>query len=279
MQVTLWGTRGSLAAPGPETNRYGGNTSCVAVEGTEGTLLVLDAGTGIRRLVASIPNRPRRIDILLTHLHLDHIQGLGFFAPLLQPDYEVHIWGPASPPLTLRERLSRSLSPPLFPVYIRDMPASVLLHEVAGNQFEIGEFMISSALVSHKDPTLGFRIESSAKAVTYLPDHEPALGSNDFSVGREWISGYALAEGADLLIHDAQYTPEEYDPRVGWGHSSIPQAFQFAALAETKQLVPFYHDPMHSDTEIDQLFDKQIRSMRPAFKVTPGAEGMIFDLR
>jgi phosphoribosyl 1,2-cyclic phosphodiesterase len=278
MQVTLWGTRGSLAAPGPETNRYGGNTSCVGVEGAGGTILVLDAGTGIRRLVASIPSRPRRVDILLTHLHLDHIQGLGFFGPLLQADYEVHIWGPASTTLTLRERLSRYLSPPLFPVYIRDMPA-VQLHEVVSDKFEIGEFMISSALVSHKDPTIGYRIEAAGKTVTYLPDHEPALGSNDFTVGREWTSGYALAEGADLLIHDAQYTPEEYDSRVGWGHSSIPQAFQFATLAETKQLIPFHHDPTHSDDELDQLFDKQIRSMRPSFKVTPGAEGMIFELR
>jgi phosphoribosyl 1,2-cyclic phosphodiesterase len=278
MQVTLWGTRGSLAAPGPETNHYGGNTSCVGVEGAGGTILVLDAGTGIRRLVASIPSRPRRVDILLTHLHLDHIQGLGFFGPLLQADYEVHIWGPASTTLTLRERLSRYLSPPLFPVYIRDMPA-VQLHEVVSDKFEIGEFMISSALVSHKDPTIGYRIEAAGKTVTYLPDHEPALGSNDFTVGREWTSGYALAEGADLLIHDAQYTPEEYDSRVGWGHSSIPQAFQFATLAETKQLIPFHHDPTHSDDELDQLFDKQIRSMRPSFKVTPGAEGMIFELR
>ena len=277
MQITLWGTRGSLAAPGPETIHYGGNTSCVGVEGEEGTILVLDAGTGIRRLVASIPGKPRRVDILLTHLHLDHIQGLGFFAPLLQADYEVHIWGPASTTLTLRERLSRYLSPPLFPVYIRDMPA-VQLHEVTSDKFKIGEFMISSALVSHKDATIGYRIEAARKAVTYLPDHEPALGSNDFTVGPDWTSGYALAEGADLLIHDAQYTPEEYDARVGWGHSSIPQAFQFAALVETKQLIPFHHDPTHSDVELDQLFDKQIRLMRPAFEVTPGAEGMIFDL-
>lgn len=276
MQVTLWGTRGSLAAPGPETNRYGGNTSCVSVEGAEGTLLVLDAGTGIRRLVASIPRTPRRVDILLTHLHLDHIQGLGFFAPLLEPEYEVHIWGPASTTLTLRERLSRYLSPPLFPVYIRDMSASVHLHEVTVDKFEIGEFTISCALVSHQDPTIGYRIESCGKSVTYLPDHEPALGSDDFTVGREWISGYALAEGAGLLIHDAQYTSDEYDSRVGWGHSSIAQAFQFAALVGTKHLVPFHHDPTHSDDELDQLFDEQIRSMRPDYKVTPGAEGMIF---
>lgn len=276
MQVTLWGTRGSIAAAGPETNRYGGNTSCVSVEGSQGSLLVLDAGTGIRRLTAAVPQSTKRVDILLTHLHLDHIQGLGFFGPLLRPDCEVHIWGPASATLTLRERLSRYLSPPLFPVYIRDMPAYVQLHEVAGETFQIGEFKITSGLVGHLDPTLGYRLESAGKTVTYLPDHEPALGTDGFTVGREWTSGYALAEGADLLIHDAQYTPDEYNERVGWGHSSIPQAFQFAALAEPKQLVPFHHDPTHTDDQLDNLFARQIRFMKPAFKVTPGVEGMVF---
>lgn len=276
MQITLWGTRGSLAAPGPETNRYGGNTSCVGVEGPEGTLLVLDAGTGIRRLNASLPKTLRRVDVLLTHLHLDHIQGLGFFGPLRQPGYEVHIWGPAGTSLSLRERLSRYLSPPLFPVYIRDMTSSIILHEVATDNFEIGEFKISSALVGHYDPTLGFRIETAGKSVTYLPDHEPALGTKDFSAGPEWTSGYALAAGVDFLIHDAQYTPVEYEMRMGWGHSSIPQSFQFAGLSEAKHFVPFHHDPNHSDNELDRLFKQQIRSMKPAFKVTPAAEGMVF---
>ena len=278
MQVTLWGSRGSVAAPGPETNRYGGNTSCVAVEGADGTLLILDAGTGIRRLTEAIPKATRRVDILLTHLHLDHIQGLGFFGLLRQPGYEVHIWGPASTTLTLRERLSRYLSPPLFPVYIRDLTASLHMHEVASDKFEIGEFAIMSALVSHWDPTVGYRIESGGKTVAYLPDHEPALGTKDFSVGREWTSGYALAEGVDLLIHDAQYTSEEYKTRMGWGHSSIADAFQFAALAKITHLIPFHHDPTHSDDQLDQLFEQHMHSMRPAFKVTPGAEGMIFEL-
>jgi phosphoribosyl 1,2-cyclic phosphodiesterase len=114
MQVTLWGTRGSLATPGPEMARYGGNTSCVGVVGREGTMLVLDAGTGIRRLAATIPESLHRVDILLTHLHMDHIQGLGFFAPVYRPDFEVHIWGPASATLRLQARLMRYLSPPLF---------------------------------------------------------------------------------------------------------------------------------------------------------------------
>src|SRR3970040_645081 len=128
MRVTLWGTRGSLATPGPETARYGGNTSCVEVRGREGTVLVLDAGTGIRRLAAALPDSVRRVGLLLTPLHMDHIQGLGFFAPLYRPDIEVHIWGPASTTLSLQTRLTRDRSPPLFPARLRALPWQ--LHEV-----------------------------------------------------------------------------------------------------------------------------------------------------
>lgn len=142
MKIKLWGTRGSVAAPGPETIRYGGNTSCVGVQGRDGNVLVLDAGTGVRRLGVTLIDKPRRIDLLLTHLHLDHLQGIGFFAPLRLPDFEVHIWGPASTTLHLRDRLSRYLSPPLFPVYMRDLASDVILHEVAGDEFSVGEFDI-----------------------------------------------------------------------------------------------------------------------------------------
>lgn len=276
MQVTLWGTRGSLASPGPETVRYGGNTSCVQVQGADGTLLVLDAGTGIRRLGATISDSQRRIDILLTQLHLDHIQGLGFFRPLRVPGYEVHIWGPASTTFDLQYRLSRYLSPPLFPVYIRDMPSNVVLHEIADDQFTIGNFKIAASPVIHHDPTLGFRISDAGGTVTYLPDHEPALGSRELLSNGEWTSGYSLAEGSDLLIHDAQYTVGEYEERVGWGHSSIPHAFQFASLAEVNHLVPFHHDPGHGDDELDRLHSEEIRKTEPSFQVTPGAEGMTF---
>ena len=158
MRATLWGTRGSLATPGPETSRYGGNTSCVGVRGREGTVLVLDAGTGIRRLAATLDARVRRIDILLTHLHMDHIQGLGFFAPLYRPDVAVHIWGPASSKLTLRERLMRYLSPPLFPVCLRELPSEITLHEVPCGEVDIGEFRVSSTLVCHPGPTVGYRL-------------------------------------------------------------------------------------------------------------------------
>lgn len=278
MKVTLWGTRGSLASPGPETARYGGNTSCVEVLGADGTVLVLDAGTGIRRLGMTLPDSLRRVDILLTHLHMDHIQGLGFFAPLRNPDVEVHIWGPASTTLPLLVRLTRYLSPPLFPVHLRNLPCQLGLREVPCGDFEVGEFRISSALVCHPGPTVGYRIETAGAALTYLPDHEPALGVPKFPLSKDWTSGYALAAGVDLLIHDAQYNSDEYAERVGWGHSSLEQAFKFAALAGVKRFVPFHHDPGHNDDYLDHLITEMVMSTEPTFAVTPGTEGTTFEL-
>lgn len=278
INVKLWGTRGSLAAPGSETTRYGGNTSCVEVRGDDGTLLVLDAGTGIRRLGKAISTPLCRVDILLTHLHMDHIQGLGFFAPLRNPGCEVHIWGPASTTLNLRSRLTRYLSPPLFPVHLRDLEAPLTLHEVPCGDFDVGPFRISSALVCHPDPTVGYRIASPDSVITYLPDHEPALGAKRFPLSRDWTSGYTLAKDVDLLIHDAQYTAAEYVERVGWGHSAFQHTFAFAELAEVKQLVPFHHDPTHSDDDLDQFIAECVHATSPSFAVTPGMEGLTFEL-
>lgn len=276
MQVTLWGTRGSIAAPGAEMFRYGGNTSCVQVCGENGTVLVLDAGTGVRQLGESLPRSMRRIDILLTHLHMDHIQGLGFFAPLYNPDLEVHIWGPASPPLSLEERLLRYLSPPLFPVRLGDLPCQLVLHEVPCGEFTVGDFHISSAFICHPGPTVGYRIATSQAVLSYLTDHEPALGVPCFPLSNEWTSGYAIAAGADLLIHDAQYSSEEYGRCVGWGHSSLEHAVAFATLAKVKHLVTFHHDPTHTDEGLDRSLAKVLAATTPNFTVTPGCEGASF---
>ena len=280
MFATLWGTRGSLATPGPETARYGGNTSCVGVRGREGTVLVLDAGTGIRRLGATIDASVKRIDILLTHLHMDHIQGLGFFAPLYRPDVAVHIWGPAGTRSSLRERLMRYLSPPLFPVSMRELPCAITLHEVPCDDVDIGEFRVSSARVCHPGPTVGYRIaDPRGHVLTYLPDHEPALGALTFpSLPRAWTSGGALAAEADLLIHDSQYSAHEYLGHVGWGHSSLRQTLDFATLTETRHLVPFHHDPGHTDTDLDRLMSEAIAQAKPAYRITPGLEGATFDI-
>jgi phosphoribosyl 1,2-cyclic phosphodiesterase len=278
MKVTLWGTRGSLASPGPDTARYGGNTSCVEVRGSDGTVLVLDAGTGIRTLGKQLAGSARRIDLLLTHLHMDHIQGLGFFAPLRVPGLDVHIWGPASTTQSMWTRLTRYLSPPLFPVHLRDLPCNLEFHEVPGEDAPLGEFVISSALVCHPGPTVGYRISGPTASLAYLPDHEPALGVQRFPLDGDWTSGYELAKGVDLLIHDAQYSDSEYEEHVGWGHSSMQDAVQFAALAGAKHLVPFHHDPARTDADLDQLVSETVASLNPPFKVTPAAEGTTFEL-
>jgi phosphoribosyl 1,2-cyclic phosphodiesterase len=273
VKVTLWGTRGSLPSAGPENVRYGGNTSCVEVRGADGTLLVLDAGTGIRRLGVSIPDDLERVDILLTHLHMDHIQGLGFFQPLYRPDLEVHIWGPPSTGLDLGRRLTKYLSPPLFPVPLRDLPCRLSLHDVPLDPFEVKGLRLRADLVCHPGPTAGYRVTENGTSLAYLPDHEPALASPGFPAEPEWTSGFDLAAGADLLIHDSQYTLAEYTEHVGWGHSAIPHTLAFAGFARVKRLVTFHHDPGHSDAMLDRLVDEARQICPLSFELIPGTEG------
>lgn len=274
MRVTFWGTRGSLATPDPDMQRLGGNTSCVEVRGDDGTVLVLDAGTGIRRLGRALAGEVERVDILLTHLHMDHIQGLGFFAPVFMPGVEVHIWGPPSSTQTVEERLARYLSPPLFPVHLRDVHRELHIRDVVGERIRIGGFRIDVAFVCHPNPTVGFRISDGRSAVTYLPDHEPALGTGELDRDPAWVSGYRLAQSTTVLIHDAQYSDAEYLSHMGWGHSSVRHACQFAAMAGANMLVPFHHDPSHSDDEVEQIVREAVELVNPEIPVVVGAEGM-----
>ncbi len=277
MNVRLWGTRGSVASPGADTARYGGNTSCVEVRGSAGTVLVLDAGTGIRPLGNLLHGAARTVHVLLTHLHMDHIQGLGFFRPLFDPDVETHLWGPAVNADDLRRRLVRYLSPPLFPVHLRDLPRLVL-HEVPHGAFEVGEFRVTPDRVCHPGYTLGYRIAAGGRALAYLSDHEPALGAPAFPLTAEWTSGFALVRDVDLLIHDAQYALDEYEHHVGWGHSALDHAVALARLAGVRRLVTFHHDPGHSDDDIDRLIAAGAVLTGPDLALSGGAEGAVFDL-
>ena len=267
MRARVWGCRGSLAAPGAETVRYGGNTSCVEVRLEDGTLLVLDAGTGIRPLGTGL-DVAAPIHLLLTHFHLDHLEGLGFFAPLWHSDTELHVWGPSSPIHSLQERIARYLSPPLFPVHLSDSPATLVFHDVPDEPWELGSARITATPVVHPGPTLGYRIEEDGASLAYIPDHEPALGLDLDTITSDWLSGFPVADGATVLLHDAQFVEDEYPSRVGWGHSSVAHTVGFARLAGAGELVLFHHDPMRTDDELEAL---EARATELWFEVGGGA--------
>ena len=277
MQVRYWGTRGSIATLGEHTQQYGGHTPCVTIANGD-CLIILDAGSGIHRLTQEKFYRHfKEVHILLSHLHMDHIQGLGFFDMFFDPELGVHLWGPPSAKSSLQSRLSRYLSPPLFPFTINEFQGKLEIHEIHQEQFNIGPFKVRTQYVCHPGPTLGFRVETDGKVCAYLPDHEPALGSVDFPNSPEWTSGYSVAKEADLLIHDAQYTEDEYKTRVGWGHSTYKQALDFARLSRVQRLDLFHHDPNHTDEDLNALLS--------ALATEPGdpriglaAEGAVIDL-
>ena len=254
MLARVWGCRGSLAVSGPETVRYGGNTSCIEVRLDSGPTLVLDAGTGIRALGVAIDQDPvDELHVLLTHLHLDHLQGLGFFRPLFRPGADVHIWGPASPVQSLADRIATYLSPPLFPVRLADIPAQVTFHDAPEEAVTIGSATIRAGKVAHQGPTVGYRIEENGRTLVYIPDHEPSIGVHLLDEPLAWTSGGDVAHDADVLFHDAQYRDDEYAQHMGWGHSCTEHVMGFAHDAAAHTLVLFHHDPYHSDDELDTL--------------------------
>ena len=276
MRARVWGCRGSIAAPGPDTVRYGGNTSCVEIRLSSGHALVLDAGTGMRPLgVAMQEDMPTELHILLTHLHLDHLQGLGFFRPIYVPGREIHIWGPSSPVQHLADRIAMYLSPPLFPVRLEDLPSRITFHDAPEEPVSIGSATVRAAKVTHQGPTVGYRVEEQGRSFVYLPDHEPSLGTDLRTIPPEWMSGHDIARGADVLLHDAQYRDHEYGDHVGWGHSSIGATMQFAIKAEVDRLVLFHHDPYHTDVELEQLLaDARAGWPSMADRVVLAHEGM-----
>jgi phosphoribosyl 1,2-cyclic phosphodiesterase len=237
-RLRVRGDRGLLdveagALPCRDARRSGTAKHIVRAGGrTRRSQLVLDAGTGLRELGIEMAGRCRRLDLLLTHLHLDHIQGLMFFAPFFDPDVEVTIWGPPAAGRALRKRLARYISDPLSPI-------------------EIGELPARASLVAHRGTTLGYRLSENETSLCYLPDHEPALGRDLASSRTAWISGHALARGASLLMHDGQYTEREHPAHRGWGHSSLPDAPSFARRCEARRVLLVHHDPAHDDDFLD----------------------------
>ncbi len=277
MKIKIWGCRGSLPSPGPENLVYGGNTSCVEIS-KGNTLIILDGGSGIQLLGKTISSEIKEIHVILTHLHIDHTMGLGFFQPLYNPNIQVHFWGPSTTVEPLLNRLRRYFSPPLFPVRLNELPRHPIVHEIHNSEFEIDGIKIKSNYVCHPGPTLGFRLTEGNSVFAYMPDHEPSLGSSNFPNDSEWTSGYEIAKNADLLFHDGQYSKTEYQSKIGWGHSSIEDAIAFGSLCKVKRLGIFHHDPLNSDAKLNVIFQERMAAVNPAFDVFLCMEGEEFIL-
>ena len=266
MRVRFWGTRGSIATPGPDTIRFGGNTSCVGVTTSGGACLIFDCGTGARALGAALmahAPKPVVATILLSHTHWDHIQGFPFFAPLFVPGNRITVCGPEGSGRSLREVLSGQMEFTYFPVDIGQLPATITFQELGEGTHEIGGARIVAQYLHHPAMTLGYRLEADGAAVVYLCDHEPfsetfwhgnhAPGHAE-SIVHEGDRRHArFMAGADLVIHDAQYTPEEYPSKKNWGHSTYEYAVGLAAAAGVRQLVLTHHDPFHDDAFVEEI--------------------------
>jgi len=267
--VTFWGTRGSIPTPGPHTARYGGNTPCVAVESSGGQVVILDAGTGIRALGLELVERQNgavRAEILLSHAHWDHIQGLPHFKPFFAPGNAVRIWGSRQGTTSLEAILRQQMDPAVFPVPLDALSAQLTVQQVdpGGGEFTVGAFRVRAMRLRHPGTTLGFRLTPAAAgsggggggggpSMAYVTDNELGSGGNygtPASCHKEFV---AFLADTELLIHDAMYTPPELEEHRGWGHSTFEEAVALAAEAGVRRLVLFHHEPEHGDKDMDGL--------------------------
>ena len=261
MRVRFWGTRGSLAKPGPGTVRYGGNTSCVEVRSASGTLVVIDCGTGVHDLGEALmaePVQPVHGHLLISHTHWDHIQGIPFFKPLFVPDNEWDIYGPHSLSQSIQDTLSGQMQYTYFPVTIEALGAKIKYHDLVEGVFKVGDITIRSRYLNHPALTLGYRLEADGHSVVYSCDHEPyanPLSTDKLELGDQDRRHANFLRGADLVIHDAQYTESEYAEKVGWGHSTAEYAVDICNAVGVKQLALTHHDPMRDDNAVDQIVD------------------------
>ena len=278
-KLSFWGVRGSTPTVDPATWRYGGNTPCLELIAPDGTKFILDCGTGLRALGSRwSANGPAgggspNAHIFVTHYHWDHIQGLPFFSPLYDPKNEFQFYSFQSKflgPDSLRQVFEAQMAIPYFPVDISAMTAQRKFREITGGEsFQIGENRVTARWLNHPQGCLGFRVETSAGTVVYATDNEPGVPDLDKNL-RE------LAEGADIFINDAQYTPAQLaSDRKGWGHSSWSEGVKVALETGVKTLVLFHHDPDSTDRVVDQL----LRHAREEFdSVFAASEGMVITL-
>lgn len=265
MQTRFWGTRGSIAKPGPTTVRYGGNTSCVEVRADDGTLVILDCGTGAHGLGQALVAQggPVRGHILIGHTHWDHIQGIPFFTPLFVEGNEWDIYAPRGLAQHLQDTLAGQMDYTYFPVALQDLRATIRYHDLVEGTFSVGGIRITTQYLNHPALTLGYRLEADGATLVYATDHEPhsrhlamAEPCHDAAPGaahREDERHRDFLTEADLLIHDAQYTAAEYPAKAGWGHSTVEYVVDMAVAARVRRLALFHHDPSRTDREVDDL--------------------------
>lgn len=291
MEVRFWGTRGSLPKPGPSTLRYGGNTACVEVTADDGTLAVLDCGTGIHALGQALlaAGRAKRGALLISHTHWDHIQGFPFFTPLFVPGNEWDIYAPGGLGSDLAATLAGQMQYRYFPVNLEQLGATLHYHDLVEGEFVIGSMRVTSRYLNHPAVALGYRIEADGASVVYATDHEPHAsmanpvppppGAIDRAVHAQDAAHARFLAQADLLIHDAQYTEAEYPAKIGWGHSPVERVVDYALMAQVKQLALFHHDPLRNDDALDALVEHCQERAGGSLKVLGAAEGECLALR
>lgn len=266
MRVRFWGTRGSIATPGPATNHFGGNTSCVELTTENGELLIFDCGTGAHPLAAKLmaqDKKPINANILLGHTHWDHIQGFPFFSPAFVKANSAAIYGPEGSRGSLHDMLSGQMEYSYFPIALDQLPAAITYHDLTEGIYAVGGARVATQFLNHPAMTLGYRVEVDGAAMVYLVDHEPfsdelwragAEPGRIDSILHEGDRRHAkFMAGADLVIHDAQYTPEEYPSKKTWGHSAYDYVVQIAAASGVRRLALTHHDPSHNDDFVAEI--------------------------
>jgi len=284
MRLRFWGTRGSIAKPGPTTIRYGGNTSCVEMRSAAGTLLVLDCGTGghaLGQALVAARTAPYRGHMLITHTHWDHIQGFPFFAPLFLEGDQWDVYAPRGLRESLRETLAGQMQYRYFPVSLEQFTASVRYHDLVEGVFTIGDVRVTARYLNHPALALGYRLEVDGVTVVYATDHEPhsrALAHGACELEGEDRRHAEFLAGADLVIHDAQYTAAEYAGKVGWGHSTVESVVAVAVAARVRRLALFHHEPLRDDDALDRVVEAANRQADGAVEVFAAAEGTTLDV-
>lgn len=264
MRIKFWGTRGTRPTPGRRTLRYGGNTTCIEVRDKDENLIIIDSGSGIAELGASLgQDYALQAHLLITHTHLDHIQGFPFFPPAFVPNTHLTIVGPAGSAKSLQAAFADQMDPAYFPVRLDHMPADMeFIERNPGETFEVGGLRITPHLLMHPIPTFGYRIDEGNTSFAFATDNEISLFAQEQNGSLADLVRWC--EGTDLLVHDAQYSREEYKTHAGFGHSTFDEALSLAAKAQAKQLAFFHHDPQHSDTDVDALIEEAIGNHQQA---------------